>query len=317
MELQQEAAAVGMIKVLDIRSENYEETRKERNHQSEELSSGYMTATHQTAGWLPSLDDVEGILNYKFKNKKLLEEAFTHASFPDKCSSYERLEYVGDSVLNLLFTKEQYFMYPDLPPGALTRLRAANVDTEKLARVAIKHGLHRYLRHKKPVLEEQIREFSQAILDYPLHSNGLVDAPKALADIVESTIGAVFIDSDSSIDAVWKVFKDLLEPIISHETLKVHPVTQLYEVCQKRNLQVKFVDLWKDNMAFDVFVGGQLVGRGTYGLKKEIAHNRAAKDALNNIERILGEKDCSLMNSVPLVDVDERKHVKLEQTLHI
>ena len=103
------------------------------------------------------LEEVEAILGYEFKNKQLLEEAFTHSSYDiDKCFSYERLEYIGDAVLNLLVTKEQYLSYPNLPPGGLTRLRAANVDTEKLARVAIKHGLHRYLRHKKPLLEEQV-----------------------------------------------------------------------------------------------------------------------------------------------------------------
>ena len=104
---------------------------------------------------LPSVDEVEEILGYQFNNKRLLEEAFTHASLGQGFSN-ERLEYLGDSVLNLLFTKEQYFEYPDLPRGALTRLRAANVDTEKLARVAVKHGLHRFLRHKKPHLEEQV-----------------------------------------------------------------------------------------------------------------------------------------------------------------
>ncbi|EEF27239.1 dicer-1, putative [Ricinus communis] len=228
----------------------------------------------------PSLDGVEEILKYKFKNRSLLEEAFTDSSFPGKCFSYERLEHVGDSVLNLLFTKEHYFKYPNLPPGALTRLRAANVDTEKLARVAVKHGFHRFLRHKKPLLEEQIREFSQAILEYPLHSNGLVDVPKVLADIVESAIGAVFIDSNSSVDTVWK----------------------------KRNLKVKFVDLWRESMAVDVFIDDQLVGRGTYGLKKEIAHNRAAKDALDNIGRILGDKDTTDHASCFLqTDIDEQK----------
>lgn len=117
--------------------------------------------------------------------------------------------------------------------------------------------------------------------------------PKALADLVESTIGAVFIDTNS-LDVVWKVFKDLLEPIIRRETLKIHPVTQLYEVCQKRNLKVKFVDLWKESTGFDVFVDDQLVGRGKCSLKKEIAHNRAAKDALDNILRILDEKDTNI-----------------------
>ncbi|XP_057984531.1 ribonuclease 3-like protein 3 [Hevea brasiliensis] len=198
-------------------------------------------------------------------NQRLLEEAFTDSSFPDKRISYEWLEHVGDSVLNLLFTKEYYFKYPDLPPGALTWLRAANVNTEKLAHVAIKHGLHHFLRHKKPLREEQV-----------------------LADIVESLIGAVFIDCNSSIDTVWK---NLLEPIISREMLKMHPVTELYDECQKKHLKVKFVDLWRESMAFDVFINDQLVGRGTYVLKKEIAHNRAAKDALDNIGRILGEKD--------------------------
>ncbi|XP_030459459.1 ribonuclease 3-like protein 3 [Syzygium oleosum] len=237
----------------------------------------------------PSLDEVEGILRYEFGDKRLLEEALTHYSFADKTFCYERLEYVGDSVLNLLFAKEQYFRYPDLPPGSLTRLRAANVDTEKLARVAIKHGLHRYLRHRKPVFEEQIQEFKRAILDYPVHSSGLIDVPKALADIVESTIGAVFVDCNFSLDTVWKVFKSLLEPIISPSALKLHPVTELYELCQKKSLKLRFVDLWSESSSFIVFVNDQLVGRGTYKAKKDIALNRAAKDAVENIGRFLGE----------------------------
>ncbi|XP_075672213.1 ribonuclease 3-like protein 3 [Castanea sativa] len=236
---------------------------------------------------VPNLDEVEEILGYKFKDKSLLEEAFTDCSFSGELPSYERLEYVGDAVLNLLITKEHYSLYPNLSPGPLTRLRAANVDTDKLARVAIRHGLHRYLRHKKPLLEQQIREFSQGILEYPLHSNGLIDAPKALADIVESSIGAVFIDCSSSLDIVWKVFKSLLEPLIDPSTLCIHPVTQLYEVCQKRNLKIEFVDLWTESTAVDVLIDNQHMGRGVYGLKKDIAHNRAAKNALDNMEKIL------------------------------
>ena len=107
----------------------------------------------------------------------------------------------------------------------------------------------------------QIREFSESILAYPLHSNGLVDVPKALADIVESTIGAVFIDCNSSLDIVWKVFKDLLEPIISTETLKRHPVTELYEMCQKRNLKLRFVDRWKETTTVDVLINEAAGGK--------------------------------------------------------
>lgn len=56
----------------------------------------------------------------------------------------------------MLITKEQFIDYPDLSPGKLTKLRAANVDNEKLARVAIKYNLHNYLRHKKPLLKGQV-----------------------------------------------------------------------------------------------------------------------------------------------------------------
>ncbi|KAF7815372.1 ribonuclease 3-like protein 3 [Senna tora] len=248
----------------------------------------------------PSLHEVEEILGYSFKNKRLLEEAFTHHSSycynnnnkeSEKCFSSKRLAYVGDAVLNLLVTKEQFFSYPNLSPGRLTRLRASNVDTEKLARVAIRHEFHRYLRHKKPLLEHQIGKFRKGALEYPLHSNGLIEVPKALADIVESTIGALYIDSDSNIDSVWKIFRSLLEPIIDPDTLKTHPVTELYEVCQKMNWKVQFVDLWNQKMAFYVLIDNHLVGRGIYGTKKEVAYNRAAQDALDKIRSLFNNKD--------------------------
>lgn len=114
----------------------------------------------------PSLEEVEAILGYEFRDKRLLEEAFTDSSYsPENCFSFERLEYVGDSVLNFLITREQYFSNPSLSPGSLTRLRAANVDTEKLARVAITHGFHRYLRHNKSDLDKKVSDF---ILVYEL-----------------------------------------------------------------------------------------------------------------------------------------------------
>ncbi|XP_065874728.1 ribonuclease 3-like protein 3 [Euphorbia lathyris] len=205
---------------------------------------------------LPSLEGAEEILGYKFENNRLLEEAFTDSSFPDKGFSYERLEYIGDSVLNFSLQRNTF--------------STANIDTEKLTRVAFKHGFHRFLRHNKPLLEDQV-----------------------LADIVESTVGAVFIDTNYCLDSVWKVFKDVLEPIISRETVKIHPVTELYEECQKRNLKVKFVDSWRKSIAFHVLIEDKLVGRATYGFKKDIAYNRAAKDALDNIRFLFTQSSSS------------------------
>ncbi|KAK4276000.1 hypothetical protein QN277_019003 [Acacia crassicarpa] len=277
---------------------------------TERTVSSFAEATMDPTETPPrNLDEVEDILGYNFKNKCLLEEAFTHPSYYNttkdynhnkeaetKSFSFERLEFLGDAVLNFLVTKEQFFSYPDFSSGVLTRLRAANVDTEKLARVAVKHELHCYLRHRKPPLAEQIDEFMKEILEYPIHSNGLIDVPKCLADLVESIIGAIFIDSHSNIDIVWQVIRPLLEPMINGETLKTHPVTQLYEVLQKHNLKPQFVDSWKDSMAVEVLVDDQLVGRGICGSKKEIAHNRAALNALQGIQTILSAKDNSTSN---------------------
>lgn len=235
-----------------------------------------------------NLKDVEKILGYSFKNKSLLYQAFTHSSYSKNCESYERLEYVGDSVLNLMITVKQFTLYPDLPPGCLTPLRAANVDTEKLARVAVRHEFHKYLRHGKPIFSKQIQSFLFALPNYPLHSHGLIAAPKVLADIVESTIGAVFMDSNSSIDMTWEATKSLLEPIITPEMIQINPVTKLFEICQKHKLHVQLVDLWEEAGTYEVFVDNELRGRGACRAKKDVALNRAANAAYVEVVRTLG-----------------------------
>ncbi|KAG1334923.1 ribonuclease 3-like protein 3 [Cocos nucifera] len=242
---------------------------------------------------------VEEILGYRFINKDLVEEALTHGSFylPYKpAKSYERLEFMGDAVLTCIVAREVFSSYPDLSPGPLTRLRAANVDTEKLARVAVEHGLHRYLRHKAPQLEAQIQDFMQAMMEYPIHSNGLVDPPKVLADIVESLLGAVFLDTSSSLETVCEIFRRLAAPLINPETLGKHPMSELYELCQKLKMDVTFLKgVWPENPKIEVLVDGKLVGSGN-GQKKEIAQNRAAKAALDRLKETLGDSDSTALD---------------------
>lgn len=98
---------------------------------------------------------VETIVKYSFSNKSLLKEALTHTSCVD-FPSYERLEFVGDSAIGLAFTNYLYLAYPKLEPHELSLLRAANVSTEKLARVALNHGLYRFLRRNAPSLDEKV-----------------------------------------------------------------------------------------------------------------------------------------------------------------
>lgn len=100
---------------------------------------------------------LEGALNIKFQDRGLLIEAITHASRPSSgVSCYQRLEFVGDAVLDHLITRHLFFTYTDLPPGRLTDLRAAAVNNENFARVAVKHNLHLHLRHGSSALEKQV-----------------------------------------------------------------------------------------------------------------------------------------------------------------
>lgn len=248
---------------------------------------------------------VEEITGYKFKNSQLLHQAFTHRSFQQNCTpSNDRLEYLGGSVLNQLIAKEHYFAYPNLSSRDLTELRRANVDTEKLARVAIKYNLHDYLRYQIHFCEEQVEEFREATMEYPLHSPGRTDPPKVLADIVESLIGAIYIDSNFSMDTTWQVVKDLLQPLITPTTLEIQPVMKFNELLQKnRSLRAEVVDNWEKTGEVEYFVDGKLVGKGKFRGKKEIAHNRAAYDACEQVIRnlrvknVVGDHSCDEMQS--------------------
>ena len=102
---------------------------------------------------------VEEILDHSFKNKTLLEEALTHSSFiSESRKSYQRLEFIGDAALGLALSNHVYLIYPDLDPGQLSLLRAANISTEKLARVAVRHGLYRFLRHNAASLRNKVKQ---------------------------------------------------------------------------------------------------------------------------------------------------------------
>ncbi|TMW96479.1 hypothetical protein EJD97_007291 [Solanum chilense] len=259
-------------------------------HLTQENSRNHLTHDDDDdKQWRRLVEELEEKIRYKFKNPNLLHEAFTHPSFQQNNKSYERLELLGDSILNMLITKKQFFDYPNLPPGMLTKLRSANVDNEKLARAASKYNLHNYLHHKMTLFEGQVKEFKDAILEYPLHSLGLVDPPKTLADIVESLIGAISIDSDC-MNTTWQVINFLLEPLITPEKLELNPITKMYELCQKNGLKTRFVDKWAECGEFEVYVDEQLVGRGKSSGKKITAKNRAAHNAYFKILQILSEK---------------------------
>ncbi|KAI9186292.1 hypothetical protein LWI28_015932 [Acer negundo] len=229
---------------------------------------------------------VESILNYSFKDKRLLEEALTHSSHTDS-ASYQRLEFIGDAALGLALSNYVFLAYPQLDPGQLSLLRAANISTEKLARVAVKHGFYRFVRHNAVPLDDKVREFAEAVSqeDDAAVYGGSVKAPKILADIVESIAAAIYVDVNFDLQRLWVIFRGLLEPIITLDDLKQQPqpVTLLFELCQKQGKQVD-IKHWraKTKTIASVFVDGEFIASGSSD-QKEIAKLNAAKEALHKL----------------------------------
>ncbi|CAJ1971424.1 unnamed protein product [Sphenostylis stenocarpa] len=238
-----------------------------------------------------SVHVTERILGYKFNNRKLLEEALTHSSFTEGVS-YERLEFIGDPILSLAISNYLFLAYPHLHPGHLSLLRAANISTEKLARVAVRHGLYRFIRHSAPPLMDQIERFAnavalenQAIVVY----GGSVKAPKVLADIVESIAGAIYVDLGYDLEELWRRFRGILEPIVTPGDLEQQPqpVTALFEICQKRgkDVDIKQVRKGAESVA-SVFVDGQFIASAS-SVQKDLAKLEAAKIALDRLAYVV------------------------------
>ncbi|XP_030932110.1 ribonuclease 3-like protein 2 [Quercus lobata] len=243
---------------------------------------------------------VEKILSYSFKDKALLVEALTHPAYynnknknnnnnnnGESFRSYQRLEFVGDVVLGLAVSKYLYLEDPSLGPGQLTDLRSANVGNDKLARVAVRHGLHRYIRHNNNLdasLLDEVQEFADEVSqegDIVLH--GSIKAPKVLADIVESLAAAIYFDLNFDLEKLWVIFRDLLKPIVTLEVLQQqpHPIDTLYKQCAKQGREVK-IKPWRDgakNIA-SVYVDGVFVASGSSDQLMDIARLNAAKQAL-------------------------------------
>jgi ribonuclease-3 len=122
---------------------------------------------------------LERRIGHRFKDPSLLEQALTHRSFGSP--HYERLEFLGDSVLGCAVTELLFQRHPELPEGKLSRMRAGLIREESLARVARELGIAAFLR-----------------LDESTARNEGAERPSILADALEAVYGAVFLDGGYS-----------------------------------------------------------------------------------------------------------------------
>ncbi len=165
-----------------------------------------------------SFDKFQKGLGYKFKNPTLLREALTHRSYGPK--NNERLEFLGDAVLNCVIANKLYQDFDYMKEGDLSRFRSNLVNQNSLCKVAIKLNLQSFLMMGTG----------------EINSEGF-KKPSIQADAFEAVMGAIYLDGGWR--AVEKIICQLFESMISDPrglTTKKDPKTTLQEILQGRNL---------------------------------------------------------------------------------
>lgn len=133
-------------------------------------------------------------LGHKFSDQKLLKTALTHRSFGSP--NNERLEFLGDGILDCVIAAELFHRFPDLPEGDLSRLRANLVRQDALHRLAISLNIGVSLRLGEGELK-----------------SGGAERPSILADALEAVLGAIYLDA--GFDVVYKVIADLYQSLLN------------------------------------------------------------------------------------------------------
>ncbi|XP_022132011.1 endoribonuclease Dicer homolog 3a isoform X2 [Momordica charantia] len=189
------------------------------------------------------IETLESKIGYEFAVKGLLLEAITHTSDQELGVNYcyQRLEFLGDSVLDLLITWHYYQTHSDIDPGELTDLRSASVNNENFAQVAVRRNLQQHLQHCCGLLIGQITEYVKYLSESldagkSLHGN---KGPKVLGDMVESIAGAILIDTELNLDEVWRIYKPLLTPFVTPDKLELQPLRELIELCDSLGYFIK------------------------------------------------------------------------------
>ncbi|KAJ9688889.1 hypothetical protein PVL29_014506 [Vitis rotundifolia] len=201
-------------------------------------STSYMQLASSTD--VPAL---EKLLGYEFLHKGLLLQAIVHPSYNKHGGGcYQRLEFLGDAVLDYLITSYLYSVYPKLKPGQMTDLRSLSVNNKSFANVAVSRSLHEFLICDASSLSEAIKKYVDFIraptLDKDLHEGP--KCPKALGDLVESCMGAILLDKGFDLDHAWNIMLSILDRIMSFSDLQLNPIRELQELCQHHNWDLQF-----------------------------------------------------------------------------
>ena len=222
-----------------------------------------------------SASDLTRRLPLPFQNLSLLTRALTHRSYvnenPDSTEDNERLEFLGDAVLDFIVGAWAYHRFPEMPEGHLTKIRSALVRNDQLAIFARRLKLGNALR-----------------LGHGEYLTGGSHRDALLGSAFEALIGALFLDS--GLGSVEAFVKPLLEEARESVLTKIHdPKSQLQEWAQAqkmgaphyRTVATTGPDHAK-SFEVEVLINERVVGKGS-GASKHAAQGMAAADAMKNL----------------------------------
>ena len=234
---------------------------------------------------MKDLEGLQSIIGYTFNDISLLEQALTHSSFVNENRSAgsipgdnERLEFLGDAIIEFYVSDYLFEKHKDIPEGDLTKLRASLVCEQSLAQCSKEIGLGGFLRMGKG--EE---------------ASGGRKRPSITSDAFEALTAAIYLDSDAQ-KAKAFIYEHLLM-VMENRTLFFDAKTKLQEIVQQDpDSQLKYEMISEDGPSHSrvfiaaVYLNDKEIGRGT-GSSKKGAQQDAAEHAIINLETAGKEKD--------------------------
>ena len=225
------------------------------------------------------LDNVEKSIGYVFKNKELLKTALTHTSYAyeHNVESNEKLEFLGDSILEFISSNYLFKKYTNLKEGEMTKVRASVVCENSLYKIAKQHNFSDFLYLGKSEI-----------------ATGGKNRPAILADSVEAVIAAIYLDG--GIEPVDKFIignlKDAIDDATKHVGFKDYKTVLQEKLQQHGEVKIEY-EIIKEtgpdhNKSFEaqVKLDGKVLAQGKGKSKKE-AHMQAAKKALENYDNFI------------------------------
>jgi len=220
------------------------------------------------------MEKLEAKLKITFKNKRLLKQALTHRSYLNehpklKLVSNERLEFLGDAILEFIISKTLYLKYPELPEGVLTAMRSRVVCTESLAKLGKKLKLGQFL-----------------FLSKGEEAGGGRENKSLLANTFEALIGAIFLDKGlkTTENFIEKKFNHIINQLNRSQLKDAKSLLQ-EKVQEEKKVTPTYKILAEEgpdhNKIFTVgvFAGSKKLGQGK-GSSKQEAEEKAAQIAL-------------------------------------